>query len=71
MSVDPEFAERVRRIVAAMEPGLREVFLLSCAHEGSYPAIAEWLGLTVLEVEERLADAIVALARGLREEGEG
>ena len=68
MSVDPEFTERVRAIVAAMEPQLREVFLLGCVAERSYPVIAEWLGISVRDVEERLADAIVELARGLQEQ---
>ena len=68
MSVDPEFTERVRAIVAAMKPELREVFLLGCVAQRSYPLIAEWLGISVRDVEERLADAIVELARGLQEQ---
>jgi DNA-directed RNA polymerase specialized sigma24 family protein len=71
MSVDPVLVHRVRAIVAGMEPLTREVFLLNCLAERDYDEIAEWLGITIRDVEERLADAVLALARGLREEGEG
>jgi DNA-directed RNA polymerase specialized sigma24 family protein len=70
VSVDLALFYRLRRIVAAMEPHLREVFLLSCVAERSYVEIAEWLGISIADVEERLADAIVVLARGLQEESE-
>jgi DNA-directed RNA polymerase specialized sigma24 family protein len=71
MSDDPELVHLVRRIVSGMEPATREIFLLSCVAERSYLEIAEWLALTPAEVEERLADAILALARGLQGPGEG
>jgi DNA-directed RNA polymerase specialized sigma24 family protein len=71
MSADPELVHRVRRIVAAMDPGLREVFLLSCVAERTYVEVAEWLGITIADVEERLADAIVILAEGLKADRDG
>jgi DNA-directed RNA polymerase specialized sigma24 family protein len=69
MSADPELVHRVRFIVSAMEPQVREVFLLSCVSELRNDEIAEWLGIGIEAVEDRLVQAIVALAAGLPSEG--
>ena len=71
MSVDPKLVHLVRGIVSRMEPRTREVFLLSAVAERSYFEIAEWLGIDLDEVEARLAEAILELARALQQEREG
>jgi DNA-directed RNA polymerase specialized sigma24 family protein len=72
-SVDRELVRHVRRIVSGLEPLTREAFLLSCLAERSYEEIGEWLGIPVDEVERRLGDAIIAVARGTQggEQGNG
>ena len=71
MSADPELVHRVRAIVSTMAPGVREVFILSAVAERRNDEIAEFLGIGIEEVEERLVEAILHLARALPEAGEG
>ena len=70
MTHDPKLVRLVRRIVRGMEPLTREVFLMNCLAERDYADIADWLGITVGEVEERLAEAILEICRGLRDDAE-
>ena len=68
MTHDPKLVRLVRRIVRGMEPLTREVFLMNALAERDYADIADWLGITVEEVEERLAEAILEICRGLRDD---
>ena len=65
MSRSKQLLERIEEIVAAMDPVTREVFLLHRVEAWSYPRIAHVLGIDVVEVERYMADAILAIDRGL------
>ncbi|MDB5670889.1 MAG: hypothetical protein JWO25_1848 [Alphaproteobacteria bacterium] len=68
MTHDPKLVRLMRRIVRGMEPLTREVFLMNSLAERDYADIADWLGITAGEVEERLAEAILEICRGLRDD---
>lgn len=64
--VQPDDPVRMRRAIAAL-PGLtRRVYLLHLADGLDYGAIAAGLELTVAEVQDRIAQAIVLIDRHLR-----
>jgi len=65
MSRASELLRRIEETVTAMDPVTREVFLLHRVEAWSYPRIAHVLGIDVAEVERHIADAIVAIDRGL------
>ena len=54
-----------RAVVAALPDATREVFLLHRAQCLDYPAIAERLNITVVDVEHHIADAILQLSTAL------
>ena len=65
MSRASELLQRIEDVVAAMNPVTREVFLLHRVDGWPYPRIAHALGIDVAEVERHIADAILAIDRGL------
>ena len=69
MSRAQQLLERIEAIVAAMDPVTREVFLLHRVDGWPYPRIAHALGIEVSEVERHVAEAIVAIDRGLQRNG--
>ena len=69
MSRAQELLQRIETIVAAMNPLTREVFLLHRVDGWPYPGIAHALGINVGEVERHIAEAILAIDRGLRRDG--
>ena len=57
------------RIVVAMDPVTRDIFVRHRLDGWSYQRIARERGLTVREVERHLADAVATLDLGLRRLG--
>lgn len=53
----------LEQAVASMEEPMREIFLMHRLESTGYPEIARRLGLTVAEVQQGLADAMVHLSR--------
>ncbi len=62
-----ELEEVLERALAALEPDLREVFVLSRYHEMKYAEIARMLGVSVKTVEARLSRALRELEGRLRD----
>jgi RNA polymerase sigma factor (sigma-70 family) len=70
MSVPPqsdrqELLARMEAIVRRMPRRTREIFVAHRVHDFPYEEIARRTGLTVRQVERHMADAILALMRGL------
>jgi len=65
MSRAQQLLERIEATVATMDPVTREVFLLHRVDGWPYPRIAHALGIDVAEVERHVAEAIIAIDRGL------
>ena len=62
-----EIEEALERGLAALEPPVREVFVLSRYHEMKYAEIAQTLGVSVKTVEARLSRALQALQETLKD----
>jgi len=60
-----ELVDRMRAALNAMEPVTRTVFERVRLDSRDYPQIAEELGLTIHEVEQRFADALLQIWRHL------
>ena len=62
-----EMEEALERGLSALEPPIREVFILSRYHEMKYAEIAQTLGVSVKTVEARLSRALQALQETLKD----
>jgi len=62
-----EIEEALERGLAALEPPVREVFILSRYHELKYAEIAQALGVSVKTVEARLSRALQVLQERLKD----
>lgn len=62
-----ELEEVLERALAALEPAVREVFVLSRYHEMKYNEIASMLGVSVKTVEARLSRALRDLEEKLKD----
>ena len=69
MTVEPDDAARLERLADAvrkLDQPTREIFLLHRVDRMPYPQIARRLGITLAEVEHRIAGAMLALDRAMR-----
>jgi RNA polymerase sigma-70 factor (ECF subfamily) len=66
--VPPELIARMEAIVRRMPGRTREIFIAHRVHDLPYDEIARRTGLTVRQVERHIADAMLALMRGLDDE---
>lgn len=55
----------IRRTLEALTPKCRRVFLLSRAHQKTYPEIAQTCGISVKMVEKHMSQALAALRRAI------
>jgi RNA polymerase sigma-70 factor (ECF subfamily) len=62
-----ELEHVVDRALKALDPDLREVFVLSRYHELKYAQIAEILGLSIKTIEARLSRALQELQKRLKD----
>ena len=68
---DPVQLERMRRAIAALPEPIGAAYRLHLFGGLDYPAIARMLGVDALEVERRIAEAIVLIDRDLRRQERG
>jgi len=69
MSRAQELLQQIEAILAAMDPLMREVFMLHRVDGWSYCRIAHLLRIDVAAVECHIAQAILAIDQGLRRDG--
>lgn len=62
-----ELEEVLERALAALDPAVREVFVLSRYHELKYNEIAQMMGISVKTVEARLSRALRELEERLKD----
>jgi RNA polymerase sigma-70 factor (ECF subfamily) len=62
-----ELQSALDRALQSLDPGVREVFILSRYHELRYGEIAELLGISIKTVEARLSRALKDLQTGLKD----
>ncbi len=61
----PDYLRRLEQAIMRLRPAQREVFLMNRVEKLSYAEISERLGITVVQVERRIAAALCALDRDL------